>query len=135
MIRIGIDPGVSTGFAAWDMTQKRLINVQTLKIHEAMRLVETHHNLGNLHSVTFEDARLRTWLGAKGREALQGAGSIKRDCSIWADFLGSLNIPYRAVKPGPGATKWNAEYFARVTGWTKRTSNHARDAAVLVYGT
>ena len=31
-------------------------------------------------------------------------------------------------------TKWSAEVFADMTGWKGRTSNHARDAALLVYG-
>lgn len=134
MIVVGIDPGVHTGYAAWDMEQRALASVKTLKIHVAMQYVLELRNSGLLHSVTFEDARLRKWLGSKGREALQGAGSIKRDCSIWADFLGDHGIAYRAIAPQAGATKWGAEQFAKAFGWTARTSEHARDAALLVVG-
>ena len=134
MIVIGIDPGTHTGYAAWDMERKVLSAVKTLKIHQAMEFVLEVHASGLLHSVTFEDARLRKWLGTKGREALQGAGSIKRDCTIWADFLGHHGIAYRAVAPQAGATKWGAEQFAKAFGWTARTSEHARDAALLVVG-
>ena len=132
MICIGIDPGTHTGYAAWDMERNQLSAVSTLKIHKAMAFVLEVHYSGLLHSVTFEDARLRRWLGNKGREALQGAGSIKRDCAIWADFLGDHGITYRAVAPQAGATKWGAEQFAKAFGWTGRTSEHARDAALLV---
>ena len=132
MIRVGIDPGTHTGFAAWCDDLKKLVSVKTLAIHEAMDEVLQLHRAGQLHSVTFEDARLRTWFGAKGKEALQGAGSIKRDCAIWADFLGSHGIAYRSIKPQAGATKWTAEQFRRLTGWEGRTSEHARDAALLV---
>src|SRR5574337_2378 len=41
-------------------------------------------------------------------------------------------IPFKALNPSAGATKWDAERFARVTGWKGRTSEHSRDAAVLV---
>ena len=132
MIRIGIDPGKHTGFAAWCDTQRRLVECKALLIHEAMAEVLRLHGEGQLHSVTFEDARLRTWFGAKGSEALQGAGSIKRDCTIWADFLGAHGIAYRAVAPSKGATKWTAEQFQRLSGWAGRTNEHARDAALLV---
>jgi hypothetical protein len=67
-------------------------------------------------------------------EALQGAGSIKRDCTIWADYLASLGVPYVNVKPAAGATKWTAERFAKFTGWHGRTNEHGRDAALLVLG-
>lgn len=132
MLRIGIDPGKNTGFAVWCDTQRRLIECKALLIHEAMAEVLRLHGDGHLHSVTFEDARLRSWFASKGPEALQGAGSIKRDCTIWADFLGSHGIAYRAIKPQAGATKWTAEQFQRLTGWTRRTNEHARDAALLV---
>jgi hypothetical protein len=140
-IHIGIDPGAQTGYATWDAQEKRLISVQTLKIHEAMAYVLQGQASGMLHSVTFEDARLRTWFGSadarqkrSGPGIREGVGSVKRDCTIWADFLGAHGIAYRAVKPAAGATKWTAEQFARVTGWTGRTSEHARDAAILVFG-
>ena len=132
MIAIGIDPGVNTGYAAFDMTLGKLASVKTIKIHQAMQFVLEVRAAGMLHSVTFEDARLRKWYGAKGVEALQGAGSIKRDCGIWAEFLGDHGITYRAVAPQAGATKWGAEQFAKAFGWTGHTSEHARDAALLV---
>lgn len=139
MIRIGIDPGKHTGFAAWCDTQRRLIDCKALMIHEAMAEVLRLHGEQQLHSVTFEDARLRTWFGgADARQAKSGAGvregvgSVKRDCTIWADFLGAHGIAYRTVKPAAGGTKWTAEQFQRVTGWQGRTNEHARDAALLV---
>ena len=40
----------------------------------------------------------------------------------------------RQRKPEKGMTKWSPEHFATMTGYTKRCSNHARDAALLVWG-
>ena len=133
-LAIGLDPGVTTGVALWDIDGKRFTDVGSSGIVLAMRLVETAHNVGSLHVVVFEDARLRTWFGAKGRESLQGAGSIKRDCQIWAEWLALLGCPYKAVSPQSKGAKLDAKMFARITGWTGRTNEHARDAAALVLG-
>lgn len=131
-IIVGIDPGTSTGYA--EVENGKLITVDTLKIHECLFRLDELWTLGVLTKVYFEDARLRTYFGSAGREKLQGVGSVKRDCSILQDYLQSRQIPFVAVKPAAGQTKWPSQYFAKVTGWMGRTSEHARDAAVLVIG-
>lgn len=135
MLWIGLDPGTKTGFAVWDDSKKRLTTMETLQIHVAMDYIRELMDRDSIF-VIFEDARQRTWFGKdKNTSAkLQGAGSIKRDCSIWEDFLTDYGIPFRAIPPQKGCTKWSEEYFKRVTGWKGRSSNHARDAAVLVFG-
>ena len=132
---IGIDPGVNTGCAVWSKEKKSLVQVETATIHKVMEgITKAKTTLGYSIFVRFEDARQRRWLGEKGREALQGAGSIKRDCKIWEDFLKDLDVDFEMVPPGKGKTKWTDDLFRKVTGWTGRTSNHARDAAMLVFG-
>ncbi len=139
MIYIGIDPGTHTGVAFWDGSKQELIELATIPIHQALEKVRVFFNdnkgLFDI-CVVFEDARQRTWFGKdKNTSAkLQGAGSIKRDCSIWEDFLTDYEIPFRAVPPQKGCTKWTKEYFKMVTGWKGKTSNHSRDAAILVFG-
>ena len=137
MIYIGIDPGTHTGVAIWDNKQQDFVELETLPIHQALiKVMMWRDRVGNDLQVVFEDARQRTWFGRdKNTNAkLQGAGSIKRDCSIWEDFLTDYEIPFRAVPPQKGCTKWTEEYFKMVTGWKGKTSNHSRDAAVLVIG-
>ena len=131
---IGIDPGTNTGLALWDGHNKKFMHLQTYKIHNAMKLIESWYDSMESVLVRFEDARLRVWFGTAGREKLQGVGSIKRDCAIWEDFLTDLKIPFEAVKPRAGMTKWSAEYFAKITGWKERTTVHSRDAGALVFG-
>jgi hypothetical protein len=134
-IYIGIDTGVNTGIAIWNKDQKELVGVNTLAIHDAMEIV-----LNNLYVfgvnmfVRVEDARQRTWYGVSGKEKLQGAGSVKRDASIWEDFLKAKGIPFEMVAPKNNRTKMDAKTFSKATGWNGRCSNHARDAAMLVYG-
>ena len=140
---IGIDPGEHTGFALWDVRHKTLLHVETMPLHRALKMVaDCWHSstlTGEKMAVIFEDARQRKWFpreksNAEYRGKLMGAGAAKRDARIWEEFLTDYGIPFTAHKPQAGGTKWSADYFAQVTGWTGRTSEHARDAALLVYG-
>ena len=134
VIEIGIDPGVTTGFAlACDGVLAEVTSMTAVAAE--LRALELFGAVDCMTTVTvlFEDARLRTWFGNKGREALQGAGSVKRDCSRWEEFLLHHGIPFRPVPPKANATKLNAEHFARLTGWSRRTNEHGRDAACLVF--
>ncbi|MEG0499519.1 MAG: hypothetical protein RR550_00175 [Rikenellaceae bacterium] len=131
---IGIDTGTNTGLAQWDCTIKQLTVVRTLKIHEALSLVKDLHTLhGDSLFVRFEDARLRKWFAKAGREKLQGAGSIKRDCVIWQEFLTDNRIYFEAVAPRDNMTKLPSDVFKKMTGWKGKTSEHSRDAAMLVF--
>lgn len=126
----GIDPGTKTGIAIWNCKAQRFEAILTSGIVCAMETVRAH----NVDLVRIEDARKRRWYGNAGREKLQGVGSVKRDCAIWQEFCGYYDIQFQAVAPQKGQTKWSAEYFKRVTGWDDRTSEHSRDAAILVFG-
>ena len=139
----GIDPGSNTGLAIWDGASREFREVATLPLHRALDEVKRWHYsclMQNQHfHVIFEDARQRTWFPreksvAEYRGHLMGAGAAKRDAAIWEEFLTAMHIPFTAQPPRKGATKWNADYWSKVTGWTGRTSEHARDAALLVFG-
>lgn len=138
MYCIGIDPGKHTGIAVWNTETQDFIRVDTLSIHQALLFVYDFQTLRSKTRVYFEDARQRKWLpkdasSSEYRGHLMGAGSVKRDSVIWQDALTDWGIPFEMVPPRPGATKWNAATFARITGYKGRTSNHARDAALLVF--
>ena len=140
MYCIGIDPGKHTGLAVWDTDQRRFVSLSTVPIHAALRTVYqlAGESPGGVR-VYFEDARQRNWLPPSRTESdyrghLMGAGSVKRDSAIWEDALRDWGIPFEMVPPRGGMTKWTAASFARITGWEGRTSNHARDAALLVFG-
>ena len=139
-ILIGIDPGENTGLAIWDTREGKFLTLETLPIHQALvKVMLWRDNVGHDLQVVFEDARQRKWFPreknvSEYRGKLMGAGAAKRDARIWEEFLTDYGIPFTAHKPQAGGTKWSADYFAQVTGWTGRTSEHARDAALLVYG-
>jgi hypothetical protein len=132
---VGIDPGVNTGFALWEPLEKRLSEVGSTTIVVAMRRVEAIQEAGALSLVVFEDARLRTgYFGERSEHKKQGAGSIKRDCSVWEEWLTVIGAQYVAMSPLQKGAKLDDAPFRKITGWAKRSNSHARDAAMLVYG-
>jgi hypothetical protein len=132
---IGIDPGVSTGFAIYDPEKKEL-QLFTYKIHEAFDSVAKMAPFIDLH-VTIEDPNQWTHFKSyqEAKKKLQGAGSVKRDFSAWRDFLTDWNIPFTAVRPDKqrNAYATNEALFKKITGYPKRSSGHARVAAMLVW--
>lgn len=133
---IGIDPGTHTGYAVWCVEEQNFVDVGSCKVHKAFTEVLFWHNYCIVQPilVRFEDARLRKWFGNKGKEAAQGAGSIKRDCAIWEDFLKDSDIDFQLVAPKDIKTKMTAAAFRNLTGWKGVTNEHGRDAAMLVFG-
>lgn len=145
MIYIGIDTGVNTGVAVWDNRKRMFLLVETMKIHQAMAVVQGYADLqksgtGAKVVVRVEDPRLRTWFGTEKqsreveRKRLQGVGSVKRDAVIWEDFLTDKDIEFEMVAPKNNVTKLKADVFKSITGWGSRTNEHCRDAAMMVFG-
>ena len=131
MLLIGIDPGVCTGMAIG--RDGRLESIVTGLACEIEMQVKFHADMEDVF-VYFEDARMRQWFGKSGREKLQGAGSVKRDCQRWQEWLEMNNIPHCKVAPKDNKTKLNADQFSRITKWEGRTNEHGRDAAMLIFG-
>jgi len=137
---VGIDTGDNTGIACWEKKDNDIYVLETVKIHEAMDIVkELNDRSSGSILVRIEDARLRKWIPRQKDiktelARREGAGSVKRDASIWEDFLEDLGIDYELVPPKNNKTKVKAEYFKSITGYDKPTNEHSRDACMLVYG-
>lgn len=129
---IGIDAGVNTGLAV--MIDGKLNQITTCTIIEAMECVKKLADNQNHLTIYIEDSRQRKWFGNKGREVLQGVGSVKRDCGIWEEFCLYHGLDFKLIAPRHNHTKTTAQEFKRITGWEKRTSEHGRDAAMLIWG-
>lgn len=138
---VGIDIGTNTGYAVYDSHLKKFISIQTLKIHEAMEqvLLLAKENENRI-MVRFENVKSWRPFG-KNREPasarIQGAGSIKRDQSIWEDYLTEHHIPYELVGLTQCRKKTTAAEFKQITGWDSKvspTTEHSRDSAMMVYG-
>lgn len=136
MIEIGIDPGVTTGIAI--ASEGEYVEILSTDILEAMDIILKYKNIGPV-KVTIEDPTL--WKDPsylKGFKSsvhrAQGAGSIKRDFSIWETFFKRHNIYYTTKSPkAVGNMFANKDTFTAATGWTKSTNIHSREAAKLIY--
>lgn len=131
---IGIDPGTHTGVAVWNNATKELMSVETMKIHEAIEMLMVLRGKAQF-DVVIEDPN--TWVpfksNADARVKAQGAGSVKRDFAIWRDFCNDYQIPMRKVRLQGTLKKMEAKYFHKLTGYVGKTSQHGRDAAMLVF--
>ena len=137
---VGIDVGCHTGIAIWDCVKRCYTDIRTMRIDEALFLLQARiddaRKAGELDTIVVrvEDARKRTWYGERSALKLQGAGSVKRDSTIWDEYLKSTGVAYTMVAPVNNRTKMTADSFRRTTGYTGRTNEHNRDAAMLVFG-
>lgn len=130
---IGIDPGVSTGFARVNATAS-FAELCTLSMYYAqdriLQIVEVYGVESVL--VCIEDCRLRKWVDPKlGKERLRGIGSVERDCSLWQEFCELHGLRFELVAPRGIATKMDKWVFAQTFDYPYDTSNHARDAGTL----
>ena len=139
MIVVGIDPGQNTGLAVWDTVSRAFLDIRCSGIVDAMRYLSELQSERQIGLLVFEDARKRKWLPRekslkefKGRA--MGAGSVRRDSAIWEEWCRTYAIPFVAVPPRPGLTKLSDIQFQGITGYDRRTNEHGRDAAMLVFG-
>lgn len=129
---IGIDPGVKTGVAVWDRKHRKFDQLITTDIDTAWSIVQSYQQGSVL--VVIENPNLRTWFGNSGKERYQGAGSVKRDFSIWKKRLEITVTPYVEKAPKAVMSIPKHSTFKAITGCQeKRTSQHVRDAAMMVF--
>lgn len=139
---IGIDPGEFTGWAEYDPFTKKILSTRKLDFWSAIFEIDALKSRGVSIKVVVEDPNGNPTTFRKkyihGNRAMvyekisQNVGMNKREASLILRFLELRGIPRKAVVPSSG--KLDAKAFQARTGYTKRISQHERDAALLVYG-
>jgi len=130
---LGIDPGASTGLAAF--TSGALGFLKTIEPHSIEHTLR-HYKPAR---VVFEDSRLesKVWTAAGSRAAAlkiaRNVGQIDAWCSLITAICGDLGIPAHGISPTTKGAKLDAEAFALVTGWAARSNQHERDAAMVAW--
>lgn len=126
---IGIDPGVTTGYA--EIYKGEYITIRQMDIIDAMEAVRINKETGFDICLHVENPNKRTYYKPG---TAQGAGSIKRDYSIWVSFAAKHNIRMFPISPADiGSTFNNEAVFKAATGYQKKCGIHARDAAKIIY--
>lgn len=131
MIIIGIDPGANTGIATY--IGGKLHSLQTIAPHQMREAIT------GASRVIFEDSRLTSFMftTVKSRPvALSMArkvGQVDGYCNLITAICADLGIPSHGISPKNKGAKLNAEQFALATGWTGKSNEHARDAAMVAW--
>jgi len=134
---IGVDPGVSTGICLYYSQSE--FELHSLTFWQACAFFS--ERIGMIREVRIEDARKNKptfgiLRGAERDRRSQNVGSVKRDCSLWAEFFEMNQVKYQLIRP----TKYSLvnvghKDFVGCTGWKGgNTNQHKRDAWGLVFG-
>jgi hypothetical protein len=138
MYLIGIDPGVNTGFAI--SKDGKIINVKTVDFWDCIKLLRDMQNMGIVVYVENPNVNKPVFYkrGANNtammQRVAQNVGSNKRDATLIIDFCTRNGIDVRPQTPQRGAKDIDAKYFQLLTGYDKSTSQHGRDAGMLIAG-
>lgn len=130
---LGIDPGVNTGVATY--RAGKLVALDTIEPHQIERFIRSAAPA----RIVFEDSRLQshTWTRAATRAAAakmaRNVGQVDAWCTLITAVCAELGIPAQGISPAGKGAKLNADAFARVTGWTGKSNEHARDAAMVAW--
>lgn len=135
--QISIDPGVHTGLAiAKDGVLELVRTYSFWEAHAEIRaFLGAASEIGYKVELVIEDPRGQRVSkndDRYGPHRLKGVGSVERDAKLWIEYAEHYGIPYRTVKPGK-YRKIDADTFRKWTGWTGRTSEHARAAAMMIF--
>jgi predicted nuclease with RNAse H fold len=141
----GIDPGVKTGFSVWDREAKEFKCVETMDFWTVYRgltcgfmysaantvvIIEVAH-----HAPVFRERKAKGLNENHAARLAQNVGQVMREAKLLAEGL--RRCGYEVIEQKPLGKKGKAAddraEFERVTGWTKQTSQHARDAARMAF--
>lgn len=140
VIYIGIDAGVHNGWAVWDSRKHDFIELKTLDFWPLIDEIEKLE--GSDVVVYVEDPQqnkpvfYRKGTNSKMKQKIaQNVGGNKAYAQLIIRYLQIANIKHFCVRPSKSTmTKLNADQFQRLTGYSGRCSQHARDSACLVFG-
>ncbi|MBT4401559.1 MAG: hypothetical protein HN590_16115 [Calditrichaeota bacterium] len=143
ILKIGIDPGINTGYT--ELENGKIVFIKTLTFWTAVKRLEILAALSqkekNQLQVFIEDPGLikptfpRDVNQAVKQKISQDVGRNKRDAQLLIELCEQKGIPVTRVRPSSRTmTKLPADKFKMITKYTGRTSEHARDACMLVWG-
>ncbi|MBP8005848.1 MAG: hypothetical protein KAZ18_02985 [Acinetobacter sp.] len=134
---IGIDPDLDkSGVAVKSKNDMRLLN---LNFVELKALIE--NECAVIKKVVVEAG----WLNEKanfhyrpnqtksaGERIAKNVGENHATGKLITQLIESMGIPVQLVKPT--RSKLSSDDFKRITGWSKRSNQEQRDAAMLIWG-
>ena len=136
---IGLDAGRETGLAIWSVIEQRFDRLETVTFWKALDIVASYPADQLVVVVeapagpTYDHGEPRSLKAARRREKIsRNVGSVQRESELLATGLERRGFRVQRVRPR--SRKLTAEAFRRLTKHQGRTSQHARDAGMLVFG-
>lgn len=131
---MGIDPGAATGIALYCAGSLRaLITVQPHELDETLTRLAPD-------TVIFEDSRLQSHVWSAAGQSRYAAikigrnvGQVDQQCRVIEALCAKRGIECRGVSPLKKGAKLDAQAFKERTGWTGRSNQHCRDAAMVAW--
>ena len=133
MTMIGIDPGNHTGIAVYH--DGVLVDLRTVSPSEVAEVLRT----SGATRVVMEDSRLQSAVfpRAVGPRAMlkiaRNVGETDQRCWRIEALCETAGIELIRVSPLGKGAKLNAARFKEITGWTGRSNQHERDAAMCAF--
>jgi len=133
MLIFGIDPGSSTGVATF--IGGKLVHLCTISPVEIADKLESVRP----SRVIYEDSRLQShvWTTSTSKAAAskmaRNLGEIDAWCKLIVAVCERLDIPSHGISPLGKGHKMAADQFERITGWSKPSNQHERDAAMVAW--
>jgi len=146
MICIGIDP--DKGWAVWNTESRKFVEIQTVNFWEIINKLQIWGTGFRKVKVYCEDPSQNrpVWIKIPDikdpvkrelaeKKAAQNVGENKAKAKLIVEYCEKAGIEVIKQKPSKKSkTKMKAPEFEFLTGWKGRTSEHGRDAAMLVWG-
>ena len=137
---IGIDPGVKNGWAVWNRRAGQIEALETLSYSEVIIRMFNLRQAGETVTFVIEDPsqnrpvfeRKITGITRADLKIAQEVGGNKQGGKILIGLAADLGFPVRTVRPQ--SAKWDPQTFFAITKKPGVFSQHARDAAKLVFG-
>lgn len=153
---IGIDPGLNTGLAVWSTINKKFILLKTSDFWGAIDLIKDFRSKIDNNELfirieapqlisTIFDNRINGKKQAQKLKIAQNVGQNKKESLLLEQYCIKKELNFNMVRPTARTSaktilsmrpkhETAAQCFNRITGWCGRSSEHSRDAGMLVYG-
>jgi len=130
MICIGCDPGSSTGIAI--ASDGKIVELLTTDFWGAVDIFNAYPNAAVV--IELPDTK-HVWHKSSNEKTTQrtgvNVGSCIREAELLIKWLHKESRNYIIQRP---QGKKTADEFKKITGYTKSTNSHTRDAGMLIHG-
>lgn len=128
---VAIDPGTTTGVAAYDY-EKANLKTHTLDFWEVMRRAEVWKPLREFVCIV-EAPHLTKWGKTQSPPIAYSSGKVAREAELLVEGLELKGLDVIEHDPAGGGSKWDSKRTHQIVGqWEGPDNEHTRDALQLL---